>query len=265
LRLLKQATRAAIGFLGVVAVAAALLAADEDRRAERDAMVAQQLAARDVHDSRVLEAFRVVPRHHFVPAEWQADAYGDGPLPIGEGQTISQPYVVAKMTELLRLRPSDRVFELGTGSGYQAAVASRMCEHVYSVEIQPRLAERAGRTLRELGYTNVSVRVGDGFRGWPEAAPFDAMLITAAVPKLPDELLKQLKAGGRAVLPVSGSVRTVHATELAMKQPSCAESTSERARLSSAVAPMVIRGRSVTSVMRILRSAIANVASAPSS
>ena len=189
-----------IGFLGAVTVA--VLAADEGRRAERDAMVAEQLADRDIRDARVLEAFRAVPRHRFVPADWQAQAYADGPLPIGDGQTISQPYVVAKMTELLRLRPADRVFELGTGSGYQAAVASRLCEHVYSVEIQPRLAERAGRLLRDLGYANVSVRAGDGFRGWPEAAPFDAMLITAAVPKLPDELLKQLKAGGRAVLPV---------------------------------------------------------------
>ena len=190
-----------MGCLGV-GVATALFAADADRREDRDAMVAEQLAARDIDDERVLAAFRAVPRHRFVPKEMEAAAYTDGPLPIGDGQTISQPYVVAKMTELLRLRRTDRVFELGTGSGYQAAVASRLCAHVYTVEIKPRLAERAGRTLSELGYSNVNVRAGDGFRGWPEAAPFDAMLITASVPKLPDQLLKQLKAGGRAVLPV---------------------------------------------------------------
>jgi len=188
--------------LCIFVLAGAALAADDDRGADRRAMVAEQLAARDVHDVRVLEAFRTVARHRFEPPELQAEAYADGPLPIGEGQTISQPYVVAKMTELLRLAPDDRVFELGTGSGYQAAIASRLCAHVYSVEIQPRLAARAAETLRALGYGNVSVRAGDGFRGWPEAAPFDAMLITAAVQKLPDELLKQLKPGGRAVLPV---------------------------------------------------------------
>jgi len=188
--------------LCIFVLAGAALAADDDRGADRRAMVAEQLAARDVHDARVLEAFRTVARHRFVPPELQAEAYADGPLPIGEGQTISQPYVVAKMTELLRLAPDDRVFELGTGSGYQAAIASRLCAHVYSVEIQPRLAARAAETLRALGYGNVSVRAGDGFRGWPEAAPFDAMLLTAAVQKLPDELLQQLKPGGRAVLPV---------------------------------------------------------------
>ena len=165
-------------------------------------MVERQIVERGITEPRLLAALLAVPRHRFVPDAWQAQAYADGPLPIGEGQTISQPYVVAKMTELAALRPTDRVFELGTGSGYQAAVASRLCAHVFSVEIQPPLAERAARLLRELGYDNVSVRSGDGFRGWPEAAPFDAMLITAAVPEIPDELLKQLKPGGRAVLPV---------------------------------------------------------------
>ena len=176
--------------------------ADTDRRAERTAMVESQIAERGITEPRLLAALREVPRHRFVPAAWQAEAYADGPLPIGEGQTISQPYVVAKMTELAALRRSDRVFELGTGSGYQAAVASRLCAHVFSVEIQPALAERAASLLRELGYDNVTVRSGDGFRGWPEEAPFDAMSITSAVPGLPDELFKQLKPGGRAVLPV---------------------------------------------------------------
>jgi protein-L-isoaspartate(D-aspartate) O-methyltransferase len=177
-------------------------ASDADRQAERAAMVERQIVERGITEPRLLAALLAVPRHRFVPVAWQAQAYADGPLPIGEGQTISQPYVVAKMTELAALRPTDRVFELGTGSGYQAAVASRLCAHVFSVEIQPPLAERAARLLRELGYDNVSVRSGDGFRGWPEQAPFEAMLITAAVSEIPDELLKQLKPGGRAVLPV---------------------------------------------------------------
>jgi protein-L-isoaspartate(D-aspartate) O-methyltransferase len=190
-----------LAFAPLIAVAVA--ATDlGDRRGEREHMVTVQIAERGIDDRRVLEALRAVPRHLFVPAALQSEAYADGPLPIGEGQTISQPYIVAKMTELLRLKPSDRVFELGTGSGYQAAVASRLCSHVYTVEIQPKLAERAAGVLRELGYDNVTVRVGDGFRGWPEAAPFDAMLITAAVPDLPEGLLSQLKPGGRAVIPV---------------------------------------------------------------
>jgi len=184
-----------------VALAIAAAGAD-DRRVERDRMVMQQIAARGIGDRRLLDALRTVPRHAFVPAQYQSEAYDDGPLPIGEGQTISQPYIVAKMTELLHLAPTDRVFELGTGSGYQAAVASRLCSHVYTVEIQPRLAERAVAALRGLGYDNVTVRVGDGFRGWPDAAPFDAMLITAAVADLPGELLQQLKARGRAVMPI---------------------------------------------------------------
>jgi protein-L-isoaspartate(D-aspartate) O-methyltransferase len=191
----------------VAAVLAALAVtlcaeSDADRRSERAAMVERQIIERGITEPRLLAALLAVPRHRFVPAAWQAQAYADGPLPIGEGQTISQPYVVAKMTELAALRATDRVFELGTGSGYQAALASRLCARVFSVEIQPPLAERAARLLRELGYDNVSVRSGDGFRGWPEEAPFDAMLITAAVPEIPDQLLKQLKPRGRAVLPV---------------------------------------------------------------
>jgi protein-L-isoaspartate(D-aspartate) O-methyltransferase len=188
----------------VLAALAVTLSAesDADRRSERAAMVERQIIERGITEPRLLAALLAVPRHRFVPAAWQAQAYADGPLPIGEGQTISQPYVVAKMTELAALRATDRVFELGTGSGYQAALASRLCARVFSVEIQPPLAERAARLLRELGYDNVSVRSGDGFRGWPEEAPFDAMLITAAVPEIPDQLLRQLKPRGRAVLPV---------------------------------------------------------------
>src|SRR5262249_9515353 len=163
---------------------------DADRRAERTAMVERQIAERGITEPRLLAALREVPRHRFVPAAWQAEAYADGPLPIGEGQTISQPYVVAKMTELAALPPTDRLFAPGPGPGSQAAAAPRLCAHVFSVEIQPALAEHAAGLMRELGYDNVTVRSGDGFRGWPEEAPFDAMLITAAVPGLPDELLK---------------------------------------------------------------------------
>jgi protein-L-isoaspartate(D-aspartate) O-methyltransferase len=191
---------------------------DDDRRAEREAMVASQIAGRDVRDPRVLDALRLVPRHRFVPARVREAAYGDGPLPIAEGQTISQPYIVAKMTELARLKPTDHVFELGTGSGYQAAVASRLCAHVWTVEIHPPLAEQARAVLRALGYDNVSVRAGDGYRGWPEQAPFDVMLITAAVPQLPEELLKQLKPGGRAVMPI-GEPDRVQDLVLLEKQP----------------------------------------------
>lgn len=180
-------------------------AADDDRAAERATMVAEQIVARGVQDERVLAALRTVPRHRFVPDDQRAHAYEDGPLPIGLGQTISQPYVVAAMTEALRLKAGERVFELGTGSGYQAAVASRLCAHVYTVEIHPELAERAGRVLASLHYDNVSVRAGDGFRGWPEAAPFDAMLITASVSELPRGLLAQLAPGGRAILPLGES------------------------------------------------------------
>ena len=201
-----------------VALVATRGGADEDRRAERERMVSEQIVTRGVTEPRLLGALRSVPRDRFVPREQQAQAYSDSPLPIGEGQTISQPYVVAKMTELLRLGPHDQVFELGTGSGYQAAVASRLCAHVWTVEIHPALAERARGALRALGYDNVSVRAGDGFRGWPEAAPFDAMLITAAVTEPPRELLAQLKPGGRAVMPV-GDPLAVQDLQLLEKRP----------------------------------------------
>jgi protein-L-isoaspartate(D-aspartate) O-methyltransferase len=192
--------------LVVALTAAAAAAAGEtgtsDRLEERARMVATQIAARDVSDPRVLAAFREVPRHRFVPAPMDAHAYEDSPLPIGLRQTISQPYIVAKMTELLRLKPTDRVFELGTGSGYQAAVASRIAAEVYTVEIFPELAERAKATIVELGYRNVHVRAGDGTLGWPEKAPFDALLVTAAMPEVPKRLVEQLKPGGRAVMPI---------------------------------------------------------------
>ena len=165
-------------------------------------MVARQLRARGIHDERVLAAMARVPRESFVEVGPVKEAYGDHPLPIGCSQTISQPFVVAFMTEALALRPSDRVLEIGTGSGYQTAVLAELAERVFTLEIVPELAERAELALRSLGYRNVVTRTGDGFGGWPEAAPFDAIVLTAAPGSLPAPLLEQLAVGGRLVAPV---------------------------------------------------------------
>lgn len=181
--------------------------AEEDAsrwQARADAMVREQIESRGVRDPRVLAALRAVPRHRFVPEAYRSRAYEDGPLPIGAGQTISQPYIVAVMTELLRPEPGDRVLEIGTGSGYQAAVLARLVERVYSIEIVPELAARARAALAELGVSNVEVFVGDGFRGLPEHAPFDGILLTAAPGEVPQPLLDQLAVGGRMVAPVGG-------------------------------------------------------------
>jgi protein-L-isoaspartate(D-aspartate) O-methyltransferase len=150
----------------------------------------------------VLSALLAVERHRFVPADLQDEAYADHPLPIGAGQTISQPYVVAVMTELARIGPGDRVLEVGTGSGYQAALLSVLAQEVWSIEILPELAARARALLAELGHSNVHVETGDGYRGWPAAAPFDAIVVTAAPPRVPPPLLEQLAPGGRLVIPV---------------------------------------------------------------
>lgn len=166
-------------------------------------MVEEQIAGRGVEDAAVLDALRQVPRHLFIPESVRDQAYEDYPLPIGEGQTISQPYIVALMTQLADLGPDDKVLEIGTGSGYQAAVLSRLAREVYSIEILEPLGRRASQTLRRLGYDNVNVRVGDGYGGWPEEAPFDAILVTAAAPdQPPPPLEEQLKVGGRMVIPV---------------------------------------------------------------
>ena len=168
----------------------------------REAMVATQIAARGISDPRVLAALRKVERHRFVPPEVRDAAYGDHPLPIGHDQTISQPYVVARMTELARVHPGARVLEIGTGSGYQAAVLAELAAEVYTIEIVEPLAKEAAERLRALGVRNVTVRAGDGYRGWPEHAPFDAILVTAAPPRIPQPLLDQLAQGGRLVAPV---------------------------------------------------------------
>jgi protein-L-isoaspartate(D-aspartate) O-methyltransferase len=173
---------------------------DGDRH-RRHEMV-EQVRERGVEDPRVLAAMERVPRHLFVPAAQQAKAYDDEPLPIGWGQTISQPSIVGLMTSLLDVKPGDKVLEIGTGSGYQSAVLSRMGVQVYSIEILEPLGEQARKTLSRLGYGNVHLRVGDGYKGWPAEAPFDAILLTAAPPEIPPPLLDQLKRGGKMVVPV---------------------------------------------------------------
>lgn len=172
-----------------------------DYAAKRKRMVDSQLIARDIDDPRVLEAMSTVPRHLFVPAKYRASAYSDHPLPIGYEQTISQPYIVALMTQVLAPNSEDIALEIGTGSGYQAAVLSGLVKQVYSIEIVPELAESAAVRLAKLGYDNVEVKAGDGYLGWPEHAPFDCIIVTAAPPEVPQALLDQLKVGGRLVVP----------------------------------------------------------------
>jgi protein-L-isoaspartate(D-aspartate) O-methyltransferase len=177
-------------------------AANDPTTRARHRMVEDQIAARGITDAAVLEAMRQVPRHRFVPADQAANAYEDHPLAIGHDQTISQPFIVAYMTQALGLSPPDRVLEIGTGSGYQAAVLSTIVREVYTIEIIPELAAEATETLRELGYENVRVRQGDGYRGWPEAAPFDAIIVTAAPRAIPQPLIDQLAVDGRMIVPV---------------------------------------------------------------
>ena len=179
-------------------------AADQEGRWQklREDMVAAQIAARGVRDERVLQAMRTVPRHVFVPADVRMEAYDDHPLPIGEGQTISQPYIVGLMSELLEVGPGDRVLEIGTGSGYQAAVLAAMGCEVYSIEIREPLAAAARQRLESLRYGTVHIRAGDGYGGWSEAAPFAGIIVTAAPERVPEPLLDQLEVGGHLVIPV---------------------------------------------------------------
>jgi len=179
---------------------------DETAARARDAMVETQIASRDVRDARVLAAMRAVPRHWFVPAASRVAAYEDHPLPIGGGQTISQPYIVARMTAALALAPADRVLEIGSGCGYQTAILAALAREVYSIELEPELVATARATLASLAIENVHLRCGDGTLGWPEAAPFAAILVAAAAPRVPEHLVEQLGPGGRLVLPLGDDV-----------------------------------------------------------
>jgi protein-L-isoaspartate(D-aspartate) O-methyltransferase len=174
----------------------------QDFQVMRERMIETQILPRDVRNDRVVQAMRRVPRELFIPEDMRPFAYDDRPLPIGRGQTISQPYIVAYMTQALELEPSHTVLEIGTGSGYQAAVLANIVKQVYSVEIVPDLADSARRALAQAGYTNVDVRTGNGYLGWPERAPFDRIIVTAAPPEIPQALVDQLAVGGVMVVPV---------------------------------------------------------------
>jgi protein-L-isoaspartate(D-aspartate) O-methyltransferase len=193
-------------------------AADWD--AQRERMVESQLRARDIRDPRVLSAVREVPRHLFVPEAERADAYGDFPLPIGYAQTISQPYIVGFMTQALEVSPEHKVLEIGTGSGYQAAILGRLARDVYTIEIVEPLATRSRTLLQTLGFKNVHVRTGNGYLGWPEQAPFDRIMVTAAPADVPPALVEQLKIGGRMAIPVgttSQQLRIMRRTDKGME------------------------------------------------
>ena len=195
--------------LSVVLACAATETTGQDFQAMRDRMVDTQIRARDVQDAAVLRAMRRVPRHLFVPDDIRPYAYDDRPLPIGRGQTISQPYIVAYMTQALQLQTSHTVLEIGTGSGYQSAVLAELVSQVYSIEIVPDLAESARRALAQAGYRNVEVRAGNGYLGWPERAPFDRIIVTAAPPEIPQALVAQLAVGGIMVVPVGTSYQEI--------------------------------------------------------
>lgn len=186
---------------------------------KRQAMIRNDIEGRGIKDKKVIEVMGRIPRHLFVDDNMRGRAYSDSPLPVEEGQTISQPYVVALMTEALRLKQTDRVLEIGTGSGYQAAVLSEIVKEVYTIEIKKLLADKAVAKLGGLGYKNVKVKCGDGYTGWPEYAPFDAIIITASVNHIPPPLIKQLKEGGRLILPL-GSTNSFQTLTLVTKRKS---------------------------------------------
>jgi protein-L-isoaspartate(D-aspartate) O-methyltransferase len=177
---------------------------EEIFQSRREKMVAEQIQARGIKDEKVLEAMQKVPRHKFVADHLKPYAYEDRPLPIGLGQTISQPYIVALMTELLKLKEGDRALEVGTGSGYQAAVLAEIIDEVYTIEIFEELGERARERLKRLGYSEIKVKIADGYYGWEEQAPFDVIIVTCAAEHIPPPLLRQLKEGGRMCIPVGG-------------------------------------------------------------
>jgi len=195
---------AALLFVALASLAVTCAAQNDvrDWQEERTRMVNEQLRARDIRNERVLEAMLTVPRHLFIPGSARGGAYGDFPVPIGNGQTISQPYIVAFMTQALDVGPGDRVLEIGTGSGYQAAVLSLLAKEVFTIEIIEPLADRARATLADLGFRNVQVRTGNGYLGWPEHAPYDRIIVTAAPEEVPPALVEQLKIGGLMAVPV---------------------------------------------------------------
>lgn len=193
-------------FLGAIMAGSVMINAAGDLfERPRRAMVASQIKARGVSDPRILDAMARIPRHLFIPPAYRSQAYADHPLPIEEGQTISQPFIVALMTEHLQVREGDRVLEIGTGSGYQAAVLAELTPEVYSVEIRETLARRSAQTLIELGYNSVHVKHGDGYFGWEEHAPFDGIMVTCAANHVPPPLLRQLKEGGRLIIPLGST------------------------------------------------------------
>jgi protein-L-isoaspartate(D-aspartate) O-methyltransferase len=194
------------GLLAILMMGQAELVRAEDGEVKsREEMVRNQLAAGGIRNAEVLQAMAEVPRHEFVPPSLRAYAYADGPLPIGHGQTISQPFIVAYMTQAMELRKEDTVLEIGTGSGYQAAILGKLTKEVYTIEIVQPLAESARAVLSKLGFENVHVRLGDGYLGWPEKAPFDAIIVTCAPDHVPEPLISQLKEGGRLVIPVGAA------------------------------------------------------------
>lgn len=212
----KRPFLAQVSFVLLLSLFPAVAAPAELRRQEgkdpffqtRRAMVERDLRGRGIKDERVLAAMDSIPRHLFVPERSRPSAYDDRPLPIGEGQTISQPYIVAAMTELLELKGGEKVLEVGTGSGYQAAVLARLVSEVFSIEILPKLSARAGKVLEQLGFTNIQLKVGDGFFGWDEKGPFDAIVVTASAPKVPEPLWRQLREGGRLIMPLGEENQT---------------------------------------------------------
>ncbi|MBM4273581.1 MAG: protein-L-isoaspartate(D-aspartate) O-methyltransferase [Deltaproteobacteria bacterium] len=206
--------------------------------AARERMVAHQLKGRDITDPRVLAAFARVPRHLFVPERLTPLAYGDHPLPIGSGQTISQPYIVAIMTQWAEVKPGDKVLEIGTGSGYQAAILAELTEKVFTIELLPELAEAAGARLKSLGYGKVRVKTGDGYQGWSEEAPFAAILVTAAAPRVPPALEAQLGEGGRLIIPVGPP----GAPQILIRYRQAGGKLKEEARLPVAFVPLVQPG-----------------------
>jgi len=232
----------------VPVVCCALVGADgvaaagrDEWEAQREKMVTEQIAARDVSDPAVLRAMRTVPRHLFVPEALRAEAYGDFPLPIGHSQTISQPYIVAYMTQLLRLKPGAKTLEVGAGSGYQAAVLAEVTRtNVYSIEIVEPLAKTAAERLKRLGYQKIVVKCGDGYLGWAEHAPFDAIIVTAGADHVPPPLIEQLKRGGRMVIPVGGAW-TVQALVIVEKLPD--GTVKKRGDLPVRFVPLTRKGR----------------------